>query len=966
MYYHNVRSIKAKSNCLKNVSGTGLFDALALTETWLHDGIHSGEIINLDNYEVFRADRRPEYKSTGGGCLLAIKLILQPTCITTPDYLHEYINIDTIGAKIRMGNSSAYLFCVYIPPDTSTAIFKKYICDLQLFLSNLNAVNVAIVGDFNVPYFRSFDPSRPTDKKAAALAELSGFLYLVQHNMISNLDLIFSSGNCTVSESSCSVVDMEECHPPLDIFFSFNNNNNHNTFRPNKNNSDLNKYNLKKSNFNNILSELEIVSWDTLISSKDVNEMVQILYDNIYDVLDRTAVKFVSKYTKIKKHNFPVWFSREVIGLINYKKNLLVKRAKLKNVTATNAHHRDKLIKKCAQLGRIIKGLLRRDYQKYIDQTENTIVSDQKIIYNFVNNIKKESRLPGAFSRNGIEINNPQEILNDFAAFFASTYEPLTPEDIAQIHILKNIDNNQLDLLGGVDNCSLDDLSRAFDYLPNKFSAGIDGIPCSLIKHCKNALILPLFHICNRAITSGVFPDKWKRAKVVPIHKSGKKNFIDNYRPISILSGLSKLLEICMYNKVFGLFKSVVCDEQHGFLPGRSTLTNLFTLNAFLTKELSMGGQVDVIHTDFSKAFDKISISILLDKIKSLGLSSWVIKLLASYLYNRKSCVAYNGYLSDFFSPTSGVPQESNLGPLLFLIFINDLPLKLHCQVLLYADDAKIFSSIKDTRDCELLQNNLNNWCTTNKLHLNVNKCKLISFTRSRNPIMFNYVINNTELGRVSSVKDLGITFDSYLTFNLHINLASSRALQALGFVSRICRSFKKPETLKKLYQAFVIPILDYGLPLVPFHTNKQIKSYESVQKRFLKLLNFKSTGIFPARGSSYLDLCITHSFDPIHQRRLYFLTLICIRLLRGLIYCPTILNEISLWAHHANSRSRELLYTPSRYNNISNCSPTYNLTTSLNYILEICPALDPFVVSTNFNIGALQRLLLAQRNMSR
>lgn len=266
-------------------------------------------------------------------------------------------------------------------------------------------------------------------------------------------------------------------------------------------------------------------------------------------------------------------------------------------------------------------------------------------------------------------------------------------------------------------------------------SAGIDGIPCKIIKECSDQLLLPLKIIFHKCLNKGLFPTIWKTAKICPIHKSGENTIIENYRPISIIPAFARIFEMLIYDILLLYFIPKITSSQHGFLKKRSVVTNLLPYTQYLADNISCGKQVNVIHTDFSKAFDKVDIAILVDKIINLGIPELLANLMISYLTNRKNIVLYNGFLSPLFYSTSGVPQGSNLGPLLFIIFVNDVGSLLSVHLDLFADDAKLYHAIDSTCDCTVLQDNLvtfTEWCSSNKLLLNQNKCKVITFHKSK------------------------------------------------------------------------------------------------------------------------------------------------------------------------------------------------------------------------------------------
>ena len=225
--------------------------------------------------------------------------------------------------------------------------------------------------------------------------------------------------------------------------------------------------------------------------------------------------------------------------------------------------------------------------------------------------------------------------------------------------------------------------------------------------------------------------------------KGGNKCDIRNYRPICIQNVMPKLFEGIIACKLSSSFKNILIAEQHGFMPGRSTSTNLLEYQHYLINSIEKERQVDVIYTDFRKAFDSVSHSILLSKLDAFGIRSTAFSWLSSFLSGRFLRVKYKDCYSSRFLASSGVPQGSHLGPLLFNLFINDIgEVFVHSKFLLYADDLKIFLSIGNRDDALLLQHDLDRlseWSDTNKLDFNLSKCNIVRFNRKRDVIIFYY-----------------------------------------------------------------------------------------------------------------------------------------------------------------------------------------------------------------------------------
>ena len=267
-------------------------------------------------------------------------------------------------------------------------------------------------------------------------------------------------------------------------------------------------------------------------------------------------------------------------------------------------------------------------------------------------------------------------------------------------------------------------------------------------------------------------------------------------------------------------------------------MTNLLEFSSKTLTGFANGVQTDVIFTDFSKAFDTVNHDLLISKLEGLGFSICAVTWIESYLKSRVQYVKFNGCLSSrVIQVSSGVPQGSHLGPLLFNLFINDLPsVILNSEILMYADDVKLFIPLSNSTSSVLLQddlNRLNTWCNANRLFLNCSKCKVMSFTR-RNLAPTSYFIGTSLLERVHLFKDLGILLDSKLRYAEHINLTVNKAYGVLALIKRWAKEFNDPYTTKLLFTSLVRPILEYGSLLWNPSYNIYANKLESVQKQFL------------------------------------------------------------------------------------------------------------------------------------
>lgn len=323
------------------------------------------------------------------------------------------------------------------------------------------------------------------------------------------------------------------------------------------------------------------------------------------------------------------------------------------------------------------------------------------------------------------------------------------------------------------------------------------------------------------------------------------------------------------------------------------------------------GKQVDVVYTDYSKAFDRIDHEILLSKLYGMGIRGDLLRWFSFYLENRFQAVVLSNYMSGWVPVPSGVPQGSLLGPLLFIIYINDInSCLISSRLLCFADDMKIYAKISSHVDVIALQDDLHRleaYCHGSKLDLNPAKCSILTYSRKRSIIPSSYIFGDQVLPRTNCIRDLGVYHDSKLTFELHVDAIVAKASKALGFIMRLSKCFTQAKTLKILYCTFVRSHLEYASEIWNPCYHKYIDRIESIQRRFIKYLCYHRK--VPYRSEDYLNLCKKYHILPLINRRAIS---DCIALLK--IFNNSINNSDILSKFYFNVPGRsKRWYAPSR-----------------------------------------------------
>ena len=385
------------------------------------------------------------------------------------------------------------------------------------------------------------------------------------------------------------------------------------------------------------------------------------------------------------------------------------------------------------------------------------------------------------------------------------------------------------------------------------------------INTCTDILTL----IFTKSMQTGKVPHDWNHANVTPVFKKGDKHHPGNYRPISLTCISCKLLEHIIASNIMKHLESnnILYDLQHGFRANRSCESQIISLIHQLCSNNDKNIQTDLIIMDFAKAFDKVPHNRLLYKLKFFGVSDQAANWIKSFLSNRTQTVMLENHSSDNIPVTSGVPQGTVLGPILFLIYINDLPDYLHhSQIRLFADDSIIYRQIKSPSDCLKLQEDLEGaikWEQDWLMQFHPDKCNILRVTTKKTPIHFYYNMHGHILESVENAKYLGITISSNLKWNKHIQNMTSKANKTLGFIRRNLKI--NSVTIKdRAYQALIRPKLEYCCTVWDPYTTENINSIEKVQRRAARYVcsNYKYT-------ESVTNMINTLHWPTLQERRL-------------------------------------------------------------------------------------------------
>jgi hypothetical protein len=558
--------------------------------------------------------------------------------------------------------------------------------------------------------------------------------------------------------------------------------------------------------------------WESELAGLDTQQTWQKISTKVKGVIERYIPR--TKYTMSKR---PLWCNRAVKREINNKNKMWRKYRSAPSPTTWLEY---------TQARNTCNRAVNNAKNTYENEVAKEIKVNPKKFWQF---IKKKttvnSNIPNLIDDDDNEISDEQEKAEVFNKQFSSVFtqenqnRPNLP-DIPNLDILEDI------------HITVEDIRKLLSKLDVNKSSGPDNIPARVLKELANELSPALQLLFSRSLSEGHLPTDWKEAAVIPLFKKGRKNQAKNYRPVSLTSVTCKVFEKIIRQHIVNhlLSQGLISKDQFGFLSGRSCSLQLLTVMELWTSWWDRGLAWDTVYTDFAKAFDSVPHQKLLYKIHRLGIRGNVFRWIEDFLLGRKQKVIVGQSESEWARVISGIPQGSVLGPILFLIFINDMPDKIKSHLKMFADDTKLFRVIESISDYDILQSDLDslfNWSRDWQLPFNVEKCKSLHYGKS-NP-NYTYNMDSKPLDNIKTESDLGVIFDNNLSFKVHINKMIGKANARVGMVKR-CFNHLNTEALIVLYKTLIRPILEYCSSIWFPITQGQINNIEKVQRRATKI----------------------------------------------------------------------------------------------------------------------------------
>ena len=812
----NVNSIRNKLPYIQHLIDSDHLSAVGICETWLTSETPSS-FVDLNGFTFFRSDVVGNIKKHGVGLYIKKELNAVSDDVDLANVLSVFV--ESWGLHI--------LVC-YRPPSYSPAENDS----LMVFLSSFCLLNrVLIVGDFNLPSLTwRVDGLQsayvaPLDKSFYDLFSLLGLQQLVHTATFvpsgNILDLALTTEAEFIGEVSVRtpLPNCYHCPVVLELFVG---------------SCAMVESKIRlwfKGNYGKMNEELFCIDWESEFEGCSADEC----YDRLLDILWVLIDVYVPVSDSCQK--VPCWMghpprelSRERSEAWNVYKQVRFEHGR------SSVETRDAWDRFASVNGRY-RNYAKRKQWEYEEGLIRSLSNSPKLFHGYIRRKKKGRPSVGPLKVNSTVVAEAAGMVEVFADSFCSVFIEAVPQSPA---------SNQ-EFSGSMSSLNLtyDVILTNLLKLDPSTSPGPDGLHPQMLRSCAVALAYPLYVVFTRSLRDGCVPSTWKRSLVVPLFKAGSRCNPLNYRPVSLTSVCCKVMERSIANHIMNYLEenNLLSSRQFGFRAGHSTEDQLLWMYGRVSKWVDAGGIVDVVYLDFSKAFDVVCHSLLLDKLRLLGFHGQVVDWVRSFLVGRSLSVLVSGVNSSERNVISGVPQGSVLGPILFLIYINFVASEVDSFWVAFADDFKIgivypngpdsgSESCSLQQDLDSIVRKSQSW----NLKLNIDKCVAMRFGKRslHNFSMVRYSIDGRELEFVTSYRDLGVVVDCSLRFHVHINIVVGRAGALMGDLLRgtVCRS---RDFMVSLFISHIRPIIEYCSCVWNVGYLADVRRLESLQRRWTR-----------------------------------------------------------------------------------------------------------------------------------
>lgn len=601
-----------------------------------------------------------------------------------------------------------------------------------------------------------------------------------------------------------------------------------------------------KFNREDFLLDFLSIPWNENFENKDANDKLKLFIDSTNNLIERhapTKTKWVKNSTSLKP-----WVTKGLLQSIKNRDKIHKKLLKAKKpedkLTKFNQYksHRNLLLK----LLRISKN---KYFKDYLSTHKSNLSLVWKAIHQITNTKSKDNLSPKLLIQNKKQITKDTEIAEYFIKFYGSIAE-ITKSKIPETNksfqdYLQHPNGNSIFIMP----TSPVAIFKLIQNLDDRKASGPNSIPPKILKIISITASDILSNIFNECIEQGIYPDCLKKATIKPLHKKNSKLDVSNYRPISLLSNINKLFEKILHTRVVEFLEAnnVIFTNQFGFRKGHNTSHAIIALTEIVRNALDNNEFAAAVFIDLQKAFDTVDHKILTQKLHHYGIRGKALDIFKSYLKDRSQCVLINETKSTYLEIKHGVPQGSVLGPLLFLIYINDLHRSISFSTAIhFADDTSLIcreSSLKRlnrkiNRDLALLVH----WLRANKISLNASKTEIILFKTKRKPITkkLNFRLSGQKLMTSTHAIYLGLTLDENLTWENHLHGLILKLSRSTGILAKL-RHYLDYKTLISVYHALFESHVKYCLLTLGHTTRELLDKIEKLQNKALRIMHFKN-----------------------------------------------------------------------------------------------------------------------------